>query len=588
MKEQLSNIGLAEKLSKLSEIRRELKVAPIEDGKDQANSLADRIDKSTFGDISGLIKELAGIESETERAIFVDLLSKKHNTGRRAIQKDIQKLRKDDNVQSQPVVYSMNFPGLVDVVTDCEGSISYLIKDGEHLYATNNHELDGTIYSPPNKENMPFLLARYEEVSECYKKEDGDLLNDLIAYFKRFSCLYEKQWLIVACKVFLTYLQDHPDIHYMAMLLFYAVPERGKSRTGKSIIYVSYRGVHLVDLREANIFRYSENLRATLFFDLMDLWKKAVKNGAEDILLLRYEKGAKATRVIYPEKGAFEDMKHYNVYGPTLLATNENIHKILDTRCLNISMPNKPGEYENPTPEKALSLKERLTAWRARVMDKPLPAVEHVAELSGRLWDIAKPLLQICKMVNPEGFDDLKEALIEIAGQRIEDKKGSLQGQIVSILEELSPVDVPEWTIKTAEVLDKINENRPEDKKLTGQYIGRRLRELGLKTKLIHGYSEIFLSKNDFDILLSQYNNIISDTSHESLPKSTKVKEPENTPVSTGRLSNDDKSKSTQCLPAKNRMDSTSRTLVDIGRLSDGTIEKNIPILESDGVEVEI
>jgi len=116
---------------------------------------------------------------------------------------------------------------------------------------------------------------------------DKRLFEDLMVYLKRFSFLPDNLWVLVACKVFLSYIQDHPDIHYMPMLLFWAVPERGKSRTGKAIIYVVFRGVHLVDLREANLFRYSEDLKATLFLDIMDLWKKAERNRAEDILLLR-------------------------------------------------------------------------------------------------------------------------------------------------------------------------------------------------------------------------------------------------------------------------------------------------------------
>ena len=198
----------------------------------------------------------------------------------------------------------------------------------------------------------------------------------------------------MACNVFLSYLQDHSDIHYLPMILFYAVPERGKSRTGKAITYISYRGVHVVDLREANLFRFSQNLKATLFCDVMDLWKKAEKGDGVDILLSRNEKGARATRVVYPDRGAFKDTVFYNIYGATLIATNEAVHKILDSRCISINMPNKPANYENPTPEKAQELKERMTAWRARVMNKSLPEINTIEGLSGRLWDFARPLLQ--------------------------------------------------------------------------------------------------------------------------------------------------------------------------------------------------
>jgi len=237
----------------------------------------------------------------------------------------------------------------------------------------------------------------------------------------------------------------------------------------------------------------------------MDLWKKAEKNGAEDILLLRFEKGARATRVIYPEKGAFKDTVYYDIFGSTLIATNEAVHKILGSRCIDISMPNKPGDYENPTPEKAQVLKERLTAWRARVMNKPLLGVEMIPGLNGRLWDISKPLLQVCRLVYPQGFDELKSALLEVAGLRIEDKKESIEGRIVSALCELSPKGLPEWKIKTAELLDALNSDRPENHKLTSQYIGKKLKAIGIHTKITMGLSHILLNRSDFDILLNQY-----------------------------------------------------------------------------------
>ncbi|WP_420264074.1 hypothetical protein [Candidatus Magnetominusculus dajiuhuensis] len=585
MNKTLPDAELAEKLVELKKQREGLKTAPIE-AHVTNESLRDRINASTIETIPEIIKEMAAIKSEAERDLYINLLSKKHGMGKRAISKDIQALRKDKHAESQPVVYSMNFPGLVDVVSD-DGSNTYLLKDGDDLSISNTYEIDGTVYSPPTKDNIPFVMARYEDVAEWYYKDDYSIFNDLLIYLKRFSFLQVKQWIIVACFIFLTYIQDHPDIRYIPMLLFYAVAERGKSRTGKAIAYVSYRGVHLVDLREANIFRFSENFKATLFFDLMDLWKKAERGGCEDILLLRFEKGAKAVRVIYPDRGAFEDTRYYDIFGPTIMATNQNINSILDTRCLNISMTNKLGEYENPTPEKALSQKAHLIAWRAKVMDKHLPLIEHIPELTGRIWDISKPLLQVCMMVYPEGLDDLKEALIEISGQRIEDKKGGIHEQIVAAIEELSPEDVPEWRIKTGDIASIINSHRPADKPVTERYIGGQVRALGLKTKMINGRSHIFLYRSDFDILLRQYKTISSDISSEHLHTSTNVKELDNAPLAAGRCSNIEESTSTHHLPDKNRMDSASLTSVDVGRCLVEPQEDNILTLETD-CEVEI
>lgn len=486
-------------------------------------SLQEKIAGASQNDVQDILKEISAIGSETERACLIESLSKRLHIGKKAIQKDIQHIKPDAKNEKNTVV-SANIPGLVDLVLSDDGTVVYLIKNETALETLPTYEADGILNEPPEKQYLPFALSKAEEVLKLYEAgHDKNLFADVISHLKRFSYLPDNQWLLVACKIFLSYLQDHPDIHYMPMILFYAVPERGKSRTGKAVSYLSYRGVHVVDLREANLFRFAQNLKATLFFDLMDLWKKAEKNGAEDILLLRYERGAKATRVIYPEKGAFKDTVYYDVYGPTIIATNEPLHKILDSRGINITMPNKPGNYENPTPEKASDVKARLTAWRAKVMDKPLPELEPIEGISGRLWDISRPMFQICKMVYPEGLNDLIAALLEVAGQRKEDKRASIEGQIVGILYELSPEGLPEWAVKTSEILSKLNENRQESHKLTSQYLGRKLKAIGLNTRKLHGYSEIKLNLADLNILLTQHGleNIPLLTHAETLPLST-------------------------------------------------------------------
>lgn len=490
----------------------------------EVKALTEKIAEATQENIQSLILEIADIESKTEQSLYVQKLSEKLKVSKRVIQKDIKLLQEESKTDIQTVI-SANFKELVDLVTDENGQVAYLIKNGnDFLEVATVWKVDKVLYVPPDRENLPFTLARAKKAINWYKLDnDQRLFEDTINYLKTFSYLENKQWLIIACNVFLTYIQDHQDIHYLPMILFFAVPERGKTRTGKAVTYISYRGIHLVDLREANLFRFSQDLRATLFFDIMNLWKKAEKNGAEDILLLRYEKGAKAARVIYPEKGAFKDMKHYEVYGATIMATNEPVHKILDTRCIVNYMPNKPGDYENPTPGKAQELKERLTAWRARVIDRQLPEIELIQGLNGRLWDISKPLLQVCKMVCPQVYGDLMAALLEVAGQRIEDRKASIEGQITTILYELSPEGIPEWTVKTSEVLGELNKERPEGHKLSSQYLGKRLKAMGLHTKIIMGYSQIQINRHEMNIFLEQYGlkNISLPIPAETLLNST-------------------------------------------------------------------
>jgi len=66
----------------------------------------------------------------------------------------------------------------------------------------------------------------------------------------------------------------------------------------------------------------------------------------------------------------------------------------------------------------------------------------------------------------------------------------------------------------TSEVLNKLNEDRPEERKLTAQYLGKKLKAIGIKKRKINGRSELILNRNDFVTLMEQYGI-------DSLPNAT-------------------------------------------------------------------
>jgi hypothetical protein len=352
-----------------------------------------------------------------------------------------------------------------------------------------------------------------------FNQVDESLYDDLLTYLKRFSALDKEQWAIVAHYVFLTYLHDHPGIDYCAYILFYAVPERGKSRTGKSVTYVAFRGIHLIELREATIFRYSQNLHGTLFLDLLDVSKKAERGGCDDILLLRAEKGAKCCRVQYPDQGPFNDTVYYDIYGPTIIASNEQLHKILETRCLPIIMPNRPGDYENPRPELALELKERLTAWRAKHLTSTFPDLEPIEGISGRLWDITKPMFFVNSLL-PVDHQTLEDSILSIAGEKDESRKDTLEGRLVAIIKEITDEGgldrFAEWTIKTGDIRTRFNQGRPEDRHVSPQWIGKRLKSMSFHNRIVHGYSEIRITAAEYALILKQYGHTARESENHA------------------------------------------------------------------------
>jgi hypothetical protein len=470
-------------------------------------TLEEAVAEATLYSLDGVLKRISKIPFAAKQEALVAELSRLLKISKTALKKDLKrfgtKFEGDQGDQKGKPMIAL-FPALVDLVDD-DGKAVFLVTDTGGLRIETVADLDGAQFVPPSKEHLPFLLPRAEQCLAYYQTDDRELFNDLLAYLRRFSFLPAEQWTVIGLYVLSTYLQDHPDIHYQAMILFHAVPERGKSRTGKAIANAAYRGVHLVDMRETNIFRYSGNLGATIFFDIMDLWKKAERNGSEDVLLLRYEKGAKVSRVLYPEKGAFEDTVFYSIHGPTLMASNSDVHKILGSRCLTFSMPNAPGNYENPTPELAQDIKERLVAWRGKMMGRQLPDLMPIDGITGRLWDITKPLFQICQLVCPERFDVLVAAILDIAGQRVQEKKESFDGLLVQVIFEMTQGDADHFDIPTADVTTRFNELWVSDKPKSKEWTGRRLKALGVKTDTKNRFSIIRFDRVALNTLLAQY-----------------------------------------------------------------------------------
>lgn len=489
--------------------------------------LAEAIEKLEPGNIANLLERIANEpQTETERAIYIEKLSKKADISKRAIQADIKRLMPDlPEEQTDDFSQSARFKDLVDVVIDGNNETAFLIKAGNLLETKTIHrDNEGAVVVPPQKSKIPFEMARGKDVSDWYANDDHQkLFDDVIAYLKRFSYTEDDQFLIPACFAFATYLQDHKDIDYLPTIYFCSAPEHGKTRTGKSMTYICYRALHCVDLREANLFRFSDYFQSTLFLDIMDLWLKVERSDSRDILLLRNERGATVFRVLNPEKGPFNDMTSFKVFSATIIASNKDVHNILSTRCIPIDMPNKPGFYENPSPDKATDIKARLIAWRAHYMDKPLPDIEIVPALIGRLWDISKPLLQICKMVCPQRYDELIITLTRIAESKKAEKSESFEAKIISIVHKLfveakvAGFNAP--IIGTARVLERVNEGLKEEFQMSSQGFGRKLKSIGIKTTITGGYSKIVTDEKALGELMQQYGletdsqkNMLTDT----------------------------------------------------------------------------
>ena len=391
----------------------------------------------------------------------------------------------DDDSQKNKPAYTAYFSGLVDIV-EADGSAVFLVKENDNLVTFKQIKKDNQLYLPPLKTQIPWLLPSAKKVLEIFEQEkalddnqaDSILYDDLLAYHKSISELpHEAYYDLITAWDFHTYLLDSSK--YSPMICLFAVPERGKTRTGQGMIYIAYRGIHVKSLRDAYLVRVANDLKATLFFDVRDIWHKAEKNGTEDILLHRFERGAKVPRVLYPERGPHRDMVYYSIFGATVISINEGAQPILETRAIQINMPQTKRTFENDiTPEFALSLKERLLSFRARHLNHSFTDIRKPA--LGRLGDILKPLQQIIRLVKPEREPLFLQLIKELEETRLIEKTDSLEAQILRQIIGLKEV-INKGTLPVKDITDSLNADRPDKYQLSYQRIGRRLLAMGFK-----------------------------------------------------------------------------------------------------------
>jgi len=480
---------------------------------DQPKSIEQRIKEAKNEDVNMLITEISGIDDQIIRSIHASALAKKFKITLKMVSDKVEATRQLNNPDPVRQMGAV-FVNLIDICTSDDGGIVYLMLNDKEsqigdpfLSEESEHYAEDKILIPPAKDQIDFLLPRISEVMKWYQaKQDRTLFEDVYHYLERFSYLTLQHKIILVSSIFASYIQDHPDIFYLPILLLYAPPARGKTRTVKAVTYASYRGIFQEQIREPVIIRLTEYFNATLAFDITDIWGQAKKRDAINTLLWRYEKGMPVHRVLNPDKGPYNDLSTFSVFGPTIIATNESIRNVLDTRCIPVEMTNMPGSYQDAHPRLALELKERLTAWRAKMMNRSLPDVDQVKGVTGRLWDISKPLLQICKMEAPQTSGYIEAELQEIAKIRASTETEDKDRDILLALRDLAPDQRTEWKLYTFDVFELVNKHRPDDSPIAVTVVGHRMRDMKIDVRTIRGVSTVFMKRGVLENLLKHHN----------------------------------------------------------------------------------
>ena len=361
-----------------------------------------------------LIEEISGLNDTVEKAVLIGLMCERFNLSPQEIRSDFSE--KQTRGVSIDNLEGANFPNLLDFAEN-DGKRQFVLldfnqdKDTVELSLDNFVSEDDKHFSPPSLP-MSYLLPRTGQVARWFFEDDDKILFDnVIEYLKRFTNRPMSQLLIIAANIFVSYIEDHPDINNLSTVLFYGPPNTGKSQTGNAAINISYRGISCMSFDDNKIFYYINNLMSAIFFDVDELWEKSVEAGFPDVLLGRHKKGAYVNRTLSNDGKPV--VQQLNIFGATFAATQKAVEPAFMKNCIILKAPEAPGIYETPEPLSGLQLKERITSWRGRMIcaETRLPDVEKPREVSESFWSLIKPLIQIIQLISPVYMDYLTNEL---------------------------------------------------------------------------------------------------------------------------------------------------------------------------------
>jgi len=274
----------------------------------------------------------------------------------------------------------------------------------------------------------------------------------------------------------------HRRFSYYPMIYLPGEPERGKTRLGKAIIYLAFRGHYSPSLTPATLFRWAEWHKVTLMLDVGSITTVLERGDMLDLILNRFERHGRISRAIHPDKRPSEQVQSFAVYGPTILLTNEQLrrtHANVRSRCIEVSMP-EAGHVEVPdamTPEDAKDLFARIVAWAAGNHTTALPQVE--MPFRSRLKDLAKPILQVARLANPKAVQSVIDVLSIQDRERRADNAESWEARVAIALWGCRE-KVKQNRLFISQLTEEVNKGRDENEKLTPANVGTARRKLGL------------------------------------------------------------------------------------------------------------
>jgi hypothetical protein len=395
---------------------------------------------------------------------------------------DTEQSKEDKKPKKTP---SLNLaPGLIHWTKNQKDEIEYLVKNNGVMEILNSVTIAGKVFKPNQNIAKVFKIPD-ENISQLrYEYSPAALLKELEFFIYNHVEMPDDKpeyYLILALWVMQTYTIEH----FTASPIIYAHGQKasGKSRLGSVLNELAFRGMFITDPTDAAMFRICESYNPTILIDEIILLGKFGNPQLANLLKSRYKNTCVVPRCNMLIKNKDDVVEFFNIWGPTVLTTTENLGDYIDDRALEFLMKKntRPIVEKNINLTAAESLRNKLIYFRFHWIDKQLTECDSITQ--GRLGEIINPLWQLLNLVDddPYRLNDFVTFLRATLVERNEREFDSFQAKIYkAVLSVIKNKSIPEFT--TVEIVNTMNIGKEKDPhKFTDTYIGEKIRIMNFK-----------------------------------------------------------------------------------------------------------
>jgi hypothetical protein len=271
--------------------------------------------------------------------------------------------------------------------------------------------------------------------------------------------------------------------------------QSGKTKLLTLCSVLSPNGQLSLHMNPAGVFRMVEGSNCPLFIDEREeLSVRARSSEFRTMLLGGYKKGSTVQRMVRDEDGNF-DPEEYAVYSPKMLANINGIDNVLESRCITIIMErgadaektNREVTIDDPAWQQTRDKLFLFLMCHWRAIRQAYVGTTNVAKVTGRDWELWKPIFALAKFFGNDLLDEMKALAVTNAEQRRIDNAEEHENILIETLLDLV---TKTGYYKISDVKDSFASYFENSNFLTEQYVGTLLRRFGFtnKKRMNHGY----------------------------------------------------------------------------------------------------